>query len=499
MLNAAVIEGFVNSVLAKKFDDPVPTPQCHREWWELCTGKERYVAIAAPRGFAKSTAITFAYVLAAVLFRDRSFVLIVSDTESQAVLFLQDIKAELQANEDIKQLFGVTRIAKDRETDIIVECDDGHKFRIMAKGSEQKVRGTKWSNKRPDLIVCDDLENDEIVLNKDRREKFKRWFRAALLPARSDNGIVRIIGTILHLDSQLENLMPKSWDKHTVKEELKEYSTSRTAWKSVKYKAHNADFSALLWREKKEGTEEALRAKRQEYVDAGLGDVYSQEFLNVPLDETNTYFRKSDFLPEQDADKQRKLNYYISCDLAISEKQRADYSVFVVAGMDEDRRLFIKNVIRDRMDGREIVNTILGLHNVYKPDFITIEEGAISKAIGPFLYEEMALQDKYPVILPMPNKGEDKIKRARSIQGRMRAGGCRFDKGADWYQEFENELMRFPRDVHDDQVDAFAYLGLALDKLSEAPTQKEVEEEEYEQEYQKSGLYEQGRSQVTGY
>ena len=63
---------------------------------------------------------------------------------------------------------------------------------------------------RPGLIVGDDMENDEIVMNKDRRLKFKRWFYGALLPCLSDRGKIRIVGTILHLDSLLENLMPSS-------------------------------------------------------------------------------------------------------------------------------------------------------------------------------------------------------------------------------------------------------------------------------------------------
>jgi len=92
MLTSEVVQGFVKGVLAKNFDEPVDSPDCHKEWWDLCCGKHKFVAIAAPRGFAKSTAITHAYVLAAALFRDRKFIVIVSDTEGQAIMFLQDIK-----------------------------------------------------------------------------------------------------------------------------------------------------------------------------------------------------------------------------------------------------------------------------------------------------------------------------------------------------------------------------------------------------------------------
>ena len=156
-LNAEVIEGLVESVLAKNYDERVGTPEFHREMWRLCCDKHRFVAIAAPRGFAKSTAITHAYTLASVLFRERSFVVLISDTETQAVMFLGDIKKELETNDDLVNLFGLkkdalgkTKFLKDTESDIIVPFKDGDSFRIVAKGSEQKIRGLKWGNKRPD-------------------------------------------------------------------------------------------------------------------------------------------------------------------------------------------------------------------------------------------------------------------------------------------------------------------------------------------------------------
>jgi len=79
----------------------------------------------------------------------------------------------------------------------------------------------------------------------------------------------------------------------------------------------------------------------------------------------------------------------------------------------------------------------------------------------------------------------------------MRAGGVKFDKGADWYQTFEDELLSFPRARHDDQVDSLAYLGLLLDKIINAPTREEQEESEYEEELNKNG--DQGRDECTGY
>jgi len=502
VLTSEIIEGFVGSILHPKFDDPAPIPDCHREWWEICTSPVKYAAIAAPRGFAKSTAITHSYVLAACLFRERDYVLVVSGTEAQSIQFLNDIKAELLENDHIKSLFQVKRLLKDSETDIICELNDGHKFRIQAKGSEQRLRGVKWSNRRPDLIVCDDLEDDELVMSKDRREKFRKWFFGALLPCLADDGIIRVVGTILHMDSLLERLMPESQlqtrqkHKFLIVDPLKTWTEHRLPWRSVKYRAHNDAFTELLWPEKK--SKEDLLAIRDTYVAQGLPDMYSREYLNIPLDESSAIFKKGDFLARTEDNRKLVLRYYIATDLAVSDKDRADYTAFVVGGLDENGILHIVNVIRERMNALEIVETIFALEKTYHPEIFAIEEGQISKAIGPFLYEEMGKRNVYPNIFGV-KPSTDKVARSRSIQARLRAKGVRVEKDGDWYQTFEDECTRFPRDKHDDQVDAFAYLGLILDKMIDAPTQQDIADEEYDTDYRNSGLFELGRSAITGY
>lgn len=156
LLTADVVQGFSQSLLQKSFDAASNSPPAHYEWWELFCQKAPQVAVSAPRNHAKSTALTYSYTLASVLFRERSYVLIVSDTVSQASQFLNDIKQCLAENEQIRSLFKIKEFLKDTEDDIIVICEDGHMFRIQAKGAEQKLRGLKWNNKRPDLLMCDD-------------------------------------------------------------------------------------------------------------------------------------------------------------------------------------------------------------------------------------------------------------------------------------------------------------------------------------------------------
>lgn len=167
-LTKEAIYGFSGSCLVQRFDGSLKTPECHLEWWDLCCSPAKYVALAAPRGHAKSTAITLTYSLAELLFRSSQFAVVISDTETQAAMFLEAIKQELQENENIIELFGIkkdeqgkVKFFKDTESDFICEFDDGHKFRVIARGSEQKLRGLLWNGMRPDLIVCDDLKQDK--------------------------------------------------------------------------------------------------------------------------------------------------------------------------------------------------------------------------------------------------------------------------------------------------------------------------------------------------
>lgn len=479
MLDAETVYGFTGTCLVNRFDSAVPIPQFHKELWELCCNRDRYVAIAAPRGHAKSTSITLSFLLAAILFRRSKYALIVSDTEGQAKQFLGDLKTELLENEDVIKLFGVSHLVKETETIIIAEFEDGWQCRLDAKGSEQKVRGLKWRNKRPDLIICDDLENDEIVMNQERREKFRNWFYKALLPCMSDAGKIIVVGTVLHLDSVLERLLND--EKH---------------WTSVRYAAHNEDFTEILWPEKFD--EERLKAIRASYAAQGMPEGYSQEYLNYPIDESTAYFRRDDFRYfDRDEIEEERLEFYSAVDFAISEKEKADYTVITTVGVDEMSNIYVMDVRRGRWAANEIIDELLSVQVRYKPALFTMEEGTIRKSIGPFLKEEMMKTGIFlniNTLVPI----KDKQSRARSIQARIRQGTVWFDEDAHFYPALEAELIRFPRDVHDDMVDSLAWIGLTLDNVIPGRTARELEDDAWEEEYEES-FQPFGRSRVCGY
>jgi predicted phage terminase large subunit-like protein len=488
LINAEVIEGFTLGLLAAKYDNPKPIPPFHKEMWEMCSSEHKKVAIAAPRGHAKSTAITHAFILCMVLFREKEFCLLVSDTEGQAVEFLGDIKAELEGNDALKTAFDIKGLIKSTDTNIICVCNDGHKFRIQAKGSEQKVRGIKWLGKRPDLIVGDDLENDEIVMNPERREKFRRWFMNALLPCGSDTCTFRVVGTILHMDSMLQRLLE---DK---------------TWKHLFYEAEDGNFENPLWPE--QFSSERLRSIYEAYKAQGDTEGYAQEYRNQPVAVENAFFNRDYFFDVPRKESGEKvlpiLEYYAAADFAISEKEKADFTVIIVGGMDSEGILYIIDVVKsevhDRWDSERIIEELITTQKRRNINMWTFETEKIDKTLGPFLNKAMRKEGVYLNIhLETPRKS--KTARASSIQAMHKSGSIRYDKESSWWPAFESELNMVsssgPRGKHDDQFDAFAYLGTTIDLFWEAQTEEEIEDDEYEEMFEDS--HSMGRSAITGY
>lgn len=458
------VEALSGVYLSPRYDQPKRTPEFHRECWERYCSNHPACATAAPRGHAKSTALTHDFILANVLLRAETYVIVVGASEEMAVEHLGDIAAELRENEELIHHFGIKQFIQDQKTDIVVECQDGHQFRILARGAEQKIRGRKWRGSRPGLIVCDDLEDDEQVESKDRRRKFSRWFFRACKQALRAGGRIRVHGTILHQDSLLMHLMRNK------------------SWNSKLYKAHNSfhDFTGILWPEA--FPEVALRAKRQEFMDEGDSAGYSQEYLNDPRDNDEAYLRMEQFLPMTEEDKVSFKRYYVGCDFAISKEDTANRTAFVIGGKDSSNITHVADVRVGRMDALQILEEFFFIQECWSPEVFFVENGAIWKAIEPALQAQMQERDCWLNIVPLvPVK--DKKARGRSFQARMKAGGCRFNHETSWFQEFREECLLFTGDAEalaDDQFDAAAWLFFGMTKTNDTNEEDDVSEEELE-------------------
>lgn len=481
-LTADLIEAFAGAYLSPMFDQPVASPPFHREAWEMYCEQDTFASCVAPRGHAKSTALTHSFGLATLLFRVEDYAIVVSATEDLAIQHLGDMAKELRENEDIHRDFQVEKLVVDSKTDIIVRFKDGHECRILAKGSGQKMRGVKWKGKRPGIILCDDIEEDEQVENRDRRRKFQRWFYRALVPCLRRGGKVRVHGTILHEDSLLARI-----------------ARSKT-WRHLFFRAHAGfdDFSEILWPE--QFSEERLRQIRQAFIDDGDAAGYSQEYLNDPFDSSEAYLRKDDFLAMAEEHHASAGAFFVGCDFAVSKADRANRTSFTVGKRPADSSLCVVDQRVGRWSTDEWIDELFLLEERYHPDLFFVEDGVIWKSIAPTLYREMRLRDRFLNCVPL-NPTKDKATRGRPLQKRMRAGAVRFDKEADWYPAYEAELLRFTGfsdAVLDDQFDSTAILAKGLDAMPEADEEDFLDEEEVELRSGAQRLLD-GRSAVTGY
>lgn len=464
--------------LYNDFDDPSPIAEFHRELWRMFCSDDTQVAVAAPRGHAKTSAGVITYGLASLLFGANDFTLLVGSTETLAAGHLANISRIFTENEQIIKSFKI-EVIKNSETQFEAKVRGRHVC-IMVKGAEQKLRGVLWNNKRPDLILIDDLEEDEAVMNPDRREKLRNWFGNALLPCGSRKCKIRMVGTILHLDSLLERL-------------LKEDS----GWVTKRFRAHRDfdDFSELLWPE--HVTEEKLRKMRQWYISQGNASGYSQEYLSYPIAHLDAYFNPEDFLEMVDEDYRQPFNVYGSVDLAISTKTKADRTAFALVGVDPQNFLCVLHTEAARLDSPDALERLFQLDSEYHPHVWIIEDENMAKSLAPFLDLEMVKRNHYLNILRVkPTK--DKRARSRALQARMRAHGVKFNALDEDFADMKWELCAFPRAPHDDRVDALSWLGLKMDELQPALTEEEQAEEDLDAEREMSSAG-QGRNPVTGY
>lgn len=159
-------------------------------------------AVEAPRGHAKSTTFTFKDSVHAAVYGYKHYEIILSDSSEQAEGFLTDIKTEFEENAAIREDFGELE-GKVWKASVIL-LSNGTK--IEALGAGKKIRGRRHKQWRPDLILCDDLENDENVNTPDQRKKLRNWFYKAVSKAGDTYTDIVYIGTLLHFDALLANV-----------------------------------------------------------------------------------------------------------------------------------------------------------------------------------------------------------------------------------------------------------------------------------------------------
>ncbi len=122
-------------------------------------------------------------------------------------------------------------------------------IKVTVAGSGKKLRGLRHGPYRPDLVILDDIENDEMVRNPEQRDKLHNWLTKTVMPLGEAGGKTDIIyiGTILHYDSVLSRTL------------------NNPMWKTARFKAViQWPANMKLWDE----WEELIRNKQPEAAEA---------------------------------------------------------------------------------------------------------------------------------------------------------------------------------------------------------------------------------------
>jgi len=315
------------------------------------------------------------------------------------------------------------------------------------------------------LVIDDPVKNREDAESQNNRDANWDWYTSTAYTRLAPGGGVLVILTRWHDDDLAGRL-------------LKATAEGGDEWEVVRYPALAEE------EEDYRGYGEALHPERYDVsaldrIRKAVGPRdWSALYQQNPVADDGDYFTRDmiQYFDEDDIDLD-EMRFYVAWDLAIGKKDRNDYSVGMVIGVDSFDRLYVVDVIRGRFDGFELVEQILDLYEVWKPSIIGIEKGHIEMALGPFLEKRVRERGLYEAYFKDLKTGRrDKEARARAIQGRMQQGMVFLPKNQIWTGPLVAELLRFPNGIHDDQVDALAWLGLMMTEFAtyQAPVVKQL-------------------------
>lgn len=321
--------------------------------------------------------------------------------------------------------------------------------------------GASVVGKRASFLLIDDaLRSIEDAKSKLINEKIWDWYRADAL-TRLKPGAVQVIIATRYSE---EDLIGRLVQMHERGEE--EWRIIRIPMEAEEGDTLGRKPGERLWPEY--FTDEmVVRAKRD--MESWLA-LYQQK----PVLASGAYFKREWFRWYDKAPE--TLRVYGASDYAVTSGG-GDYTVHLVAGVDEKDDLYVLDVWRAQTASDVWVDEWLRLVRQWKPLEWAEEKGQIEKSIGPFL-DKRQMEERTYCYRRQFASSRDKATRAQAFRARMSQGKVVFPRSAPWLAAMVEEMMAFPLEksgVHDDLVDTLGLLGRLLASMRAAQLPKEAE------------------------
>jgi hypothetical protein len=239
--------------LPKEDNAAAPLADVHEELWHdiqesiIGNGPEQLGRVLS-RGTGKSAFGTLGPSIWSMAYKHKTYVLICSDIGSTAEKFIKDIKDNVIENQYIEDAFG--KLLDDGNKDYkcnATQLEFTNRTFVEAISSTSPMRGRKYKNVRPDLIILDDYQSEDDVRTEEAREK--KWKRysddvkfAKQRPVKRNGKIIKK-GTVL-----------MAWGTQQHKECFYSKLLKSSTWKFKKYRGVDIDnvdeyFNNGLWLE----------------------------------------------------------------------------------------------------------------------------------------------------------------------------------------------------------------------------------------------------------
>lgn len=420
--------------------DDVPPAKFHEEWSDILLNGTGHFAVEAFRESAKTQIVIRANLLHALTYptEERSYLVIICATQRTASKKLIEVSREFLASPEMNSL--LSRVRENSGLAFEAEYYGGYPtVRIEAYGKGAAVRGLSWGAKRPDLVIIDDPQDQEDAKSETVTANDWDWFLSDVYFLGQSSRIF-LIGNNLGERCIMESVMRGAEQlKFTVNKIPILDKDGKSAWPEK-------------W------TLKAIDEERTAFSLGGKIDLWYMNKMCECISPDSQIFKRGYFKHYDVPPPLNEMNIYTAVDLAISEKSNADYSAIVTVGVNSAGHWFVLDVEYGRYDPSTTMDAVFNAVQKWCPLTVGIEAVAYQSALVHFLEKEMPQRGIFFRITPLKAEKKKEL-RIEAVQPRFAVGTVWFKSGAVWLPEIESELLAYPHGVHDDVIDALAYIG----------------------------------------